>query len=88
MIGTYGEQNLVDAALHNFSQAVHLQCFQHLQQNIEIHLYNEQFPMDIVKKYIHDIFGWCKTNRVYHKGLMDSSDADSFDAILDILKER
>ena len=85
VVGTDREQNLVDAALHNFSQAVHVRCFRHLQQNIEMHLRNEQFPVDAVKEYTHDIF---ETNGVYHEGLVDYSDIDSFDATLDSLKER
>ena len=42
-----------------------------------MHLRNEQFPVDVVKEYTHDIFGWCETNGI-----------DSFDATLDSLKER
>ena len=78
VVGTDGEKNLADAALHNFSQAAHVCCFRHLQQNIEMHLRDEQFPADrdeqfpadIVKEYTHDIFGWSEINGVYHEGLM------------------
>ncbi len=73
-IGTDGEKNLVDAALHNFPHAVHLRCFRHLQQNVELHLRNEQFPQPTIKEFTHDIFGWTESNGTYHEGLVDSQD--------------
>ena len=56
-VGTDGEKNLVDAALCNFSQAAYIHCFRHLQQNVEMHLHDKQFPVTAVKAYAHDIFG-------------------------------
>ena len=87
-VGTDGEKNLVDAALRNFSQAAHIRCFRHLQQNIEMHLYDKQFPVATIKEYAHDMFGWSETNGVYHEGLVDCSDISSFDDTLESLKER
>ena len=87
-VDTDGEKNLVDAALCNLSQAAYICCFRHLQQNIEIHLHDKQFPVAAVKEYAHDIFGWSKTNGVYHECLVDCSDISSFDNTLESLKER
>ena len=87
-VGTDGEKNLVDAALRNFSQGAHIRCFRHLQQNIEMHLHDKQFPVATIKEHAHDIFGWSETNGVYHEGLVDCSDISSFDDTLESLKER
>ena len=79
---TDGEKNLVDAVLHNFPRAAHVHCFRHLQQNIEMHLRNQQFPPCVVKKYTHDIFGWSETDGTYPEGSVDCCDIQSFDTKL------
>lgn len=55
-IGTDGKKTLVDAALRNFPQAVHLRCFRHLQQNIELHLRDLHFRLTVVKQFTQDIW--------------------------------
>lgn len=87
-VGTDGEKNLVDAVLDTFHQAAHIQCFNHLQQNVEMHLREEQFPNSTIKEYIHNIFGWSETSGTYHEGLVDCCDSIVFDASLTSLKER
>ena len=73
-VGTDGEHTLVEAVLRNFPQAVHLRCFRHLQQNIERHLHDLNFPHSAVRSYINDIFGWSDGEGMYHEGLVDCSD--------------
>jgi hypothetical protein len=73
-------------ALRNFPQATHVQCFRHLQQNVEMHLCNEQFPQDVIKQLTHDIFGWKESSGVYHEGLVDCNDASTFDQHLSDIK--
>ena len=52
-VGTDGEQTLVQAVFCNFPPVVHLS---HLQQNIERHLRDRNFPH---RKYNHGIIlGW------------------------------
>lgn len=87
-VGTDGENNLVEAVRRNFPQASHIRCFRHLQQNIEMHLRDKQFPQKTIKEYIHDIFGWAETNSTYHEGLVDSVDAISFDTSLATLESK
>ena len=79
---------MVEAALRNFPQAAHVRCFRHLQQNVEMHLRNEQFSQSVIKEYIHDIFGWRESNGTYHEGLVDCFDIQNFDQQLTALKER
>jgi len=69
-----GTKTLVDAALRNFPQAAHVYCFQHLKQNIEMHLRDNHFPEKPIKEYNNDIFGWTKTCSLYHEGLVDSAE--------------
>ena len=57
-IGTDGEKSLADAGICNFPQAAHVCCFRHLQQNIERHLHDHQFPPTTIKTLVRDIFGW------------------------------
>ena len=87
-IGTDGEKALVDAALRNFPQAAHVRCFRHLQQNIESHLREQQFPSDTVREYTHNIFGWTDSGGVYHEGLVDCCDITAFNTTLESLKDR
>ena len=82
-VGTDGEKNLVDT----FHQAAHIRCFRHLQQNVDMHLREQQFPTSMIKEYIHDIFGWSETSGTYHEGLVDCCDSIVFDASLTSLKE-
>ena len=87
-IGTDGEKNLVDAAIRNFPQAAHVRCFRHLQQNIEQHLREEQFPPTVIKLLVGDIFGCSHSDSTYHEGLVDSCDTQTFDAQLVALKDK
>ena len=41
---------MVDAVVPNFPQASHIRCFQQLQQNVEMHLREHQFPQSAIKK--------------------------------------
>ena len=82
-IGTDGEKNLVDAAICYFPQTAHIQCFRHLQQNIEKYLCEKQFPPTVIKLLVGDIF---KSDGTYHEELVDSRDAQTFDVQLDDLK--
>uniref|UniRef100_A0A1X7SXK8 MULE transposase domain-containing protein n=1 Tax=Amphimedon queenslandica TaxID=400682 RepID=A0A1X7SXK8_AMPQE len=86
-VGSDGEKALVDAILRNFPAAVHLRCFHHLQQNIEKHLHEHNYPASATKVYISDIFGWT-TDGVYHEGLVDCSDALEFNVKLAGLKSK
>ena len=86
--GTDGENALVDAAIRSFPQAAHVRCFRHLQQNIEQHLREEQFSPAIIKLLVGDIFGYTYSDGTYHEGLVDSCDAETFDAQLKDLKEK
>ncbi len=86
-IGTDGEKALVDAAIRNFPQAAHVRCFRHLQQNIEQHLREEQFPPAAIKMIVGDIFGRT-SDGIYNEGLVDSSDMESFDVQLRDLKTK
>jgi len=47
-VGTDRERNLVDAVVCNFPEAAHIQCFQHLQQNIETHLHEHHFSSSVI----------------------------------------
>ena len=84
-IGTDGEKALVDAALRNFPQAAHVRCFRHLQQNIERHLREKQFPADTIREYNHDVFG---SGGTYHEGLVDCPDISAFNSAIEALEER
>ena len=46
------------------------------------HLHDKQFPQSAVKDYVHDIFAFTDTDGVYHKGLVDCSDAEAYDELL------
>ena len=87
-VGTDGEKNLVDAVIRNFPHVSHIRCFRHLQQNIEMHLRDREFPPSVVKKYTHDISGWSETDGSYHEGLVDCRDIESFNTCLDALKPK
>lgn len=80
--GTDGEKCLVDALAHSFPHACQLQCFRHLQQNVESHLRDRQFPQCFVKKYVHDIFGYTDPDGIYHEGLVDCCDDKAYDDLL------
>ena len=80
--GTDGENALVDAAIRSFPQAAHVRCFRHLQQNIKQHLREEQFSLAIIKLLVGDTFGYTQSDGTYHEGLVDSCDAETFDAKL------
>ena len=83
-----GEKN-VDAAIHHFLQTAHIRCFRHLQQNIEQHLCEEQFPPPtVIKLLVSDIFEFTNSDGTYHEELVDSRDAQTFDAQLNSLKEK
>ena len=79
---------MVGAALCNFPQAAHVRYFRHLQQNIESHLREQQFPSDTVREYTHNIFGWTDSGGVYHEGLVDCCDITAFNTTLESLKDR
>ena len=87
-IGTDGESALVEAAIRNFPQAAHVRCFRHLQQNIEQHLREEQFPPAAIKLIVGDIFGHTYSDGTYNEGLVDSCDPETFDAQLADLKPK
>ena len=78
-VGTDGEKPLVDALARNFPYASQLRCFRHLQQNLETHLKDNQFPSNVIKEYIHEIFGWVDTDGTVHEGLVDSYTVEDFD---------
>ena len=84
-IGTDGEKALADALTENFPHAIHLRCFCHLQQNVESHLREKQFPSAVIRQYVKDIFGWRDHDTVY-EGLVDSVDAQSFNSQLQQLQ--
>ena len=63
-------------------------CFRHLQQNFEMHLRDQHFPPSVVKKYTHHIFGWSETDELYHEGLVDCRDIESFNTCLETLKPK
>ena len=87
-IGTDGEKNLVDAAICYFPQTAHIRCFRHLQQNIEQHLCEEQFPPPtVIKLFVGNIFEFTNSDGTYHEELVDSGDAQTVDVQLDDLKE-
>ena len=80
-IGMDGEKNLVDAAIHYFPQTTLIWCFQHLQQNIEQHLCEEQFPSPtVIKLLVSDMFEFTNSDGTYHEELVDSEEAQTFDA--------
>ena len=60
-------------------QAANVCCFIHLQQNIEQHLREEQFPPAVIKLLVGDIFGYTYSDGTHHEGLVDSCDAETFD---------
>ena len=72
----------MDALAHSFPHTLQLQCFRHLQLNIESHLRDHQFPQSVIKDYVHDIFGYTDQHDVYHEGLVDCYDAQSYDQLL------
>ena len=85
-IGTDGEKALIDALSQNFSHASQVRCFRHLQQNVEQHLRDNQFPLGVVKEFIQDIFGWRESDGTVHEGLVDCCSADDFNGKLQLLK--
>ena len=87
-IGTDGEKSLADAAIRNFPQAAHVRCFRHLQQNIERHLHDQQFPPTISKTLVRDIFGWNDSDGTYREGLVDSCDTNAFDNDLAAIEKK
>ncbi len=87
-VGTDGEKSLVDAVHQNFPQVAHIRCFRHLQQNVEMHLRDNQFPQNVIKEYTHDIFGWNESNGTYHEGLVDCNNIHSFDESLVVLESK
>lgn len=76
--GTDGEKCLVDALAHSFPHACQLQCFHHLQQNIESHLHDWQFP----QCFVHNMFGYIDQDGIYHEGLVDCCDDKAYDKLL------
>ena len=86
-IGTDGEKALVDALSQNFSHASQVRCFHHLQQNVEQHLRDNQFPLGVVKEFIQDIFGWRESDGTVHEGLVDCCSADDFNGKLQLPKD-
>ena len=97
-VGTDGEKALVEAWSQNFPHASQVRCFRHLQQNVEQHLRENQFPSGVVKEYIQDIFGWCDSEGIVHEGivhegivhegLVDCCSADDFNSKLHLIKEK
>ena len=81
------KRNLVNAAIRYLPQTAHIRCFWHLQQNIEKHLCEKQFPPPtVIKLLVGNIFRSTKSDGTYHEELVDSRDAQTFDAQLDDLK--
>ena len=78
-VGTDGEKPLVDALARNFPYASQLRCFRHLQQNLETHLRDNQFPPNVINEYIHEVFGWGDTDGTVHEGLVNSYTVEDFD---------
>jgi hypothetical protein len=85
-VGTDGERSLVDAVLRNFPQVSHVRCFRHLRNNIERHLNGLNFTRKAVNEYIQDIFGWSEKDGIYHEGLVDCENQESFYVKLEALK--
>ena len=80
--GTDGEQALSNALADAFPCAVHLQCANHLKDNIVAHLHEQLLPEAIVREVINDIFGTAS-----EKGLLHASEKE-FDAKLRVLQAR
>ena len=84
--GTDGDQALIEAFSHNFSEAKQLRCFIHLKQNISGKLKDTGMPPSVCQEFISDIFGK-KSNAMTEEGLVDSSSIAEFDARLQSCKE-
>ena len=80
--GTDGEQGLSNAAAEAFPFAVHLQCVNHLRDNMTAHLHKQLLPEDVIKEVLKDVFGTCTET-----GLIHASNKE-FDAKLQLLKNR
>ena len=58
-IGTDGEQAIVKAAMHTFSNnLIHLRCFIHMKDNIQRKLMDMLIPEYARNQIVRDIFGW------------------------------
>ena len=57
--GTDGEQALSAAAANAFPFATHLQCANHLKDNIMAHLHKQLLPESVIKEILNDIFWYC-----------------------------
>ena len=55
--GTDGDQALIEAFSHNFSEAKQLRCFIHLKQNISGKLKDTGMSPSVCREFISDIFG-------------------------------
>ena len=86
VFGTDGDQALIEAFSHNFSEAKQLRCFIHLKQNIAGKLKDTGMPPSVCQDFLSDIFGK-KSSAVIEEGLVDSSSVSEFDARLQNCKE-
>ena len=85
-VGTDGELNLIQAIHQQFTNALHLRCFRHLQGNIERHLQAYKIPQTYVSQYIYDIFGSDDLHGTHHEGLVDSENQEEFFERLEMLQ--
>ena len=76
MIGSDGETALVDAFTHEFCFAVHLYCFNHVQNNMKVELQHRNFPENEVTEIV-DIFGK-QVGNTYCEGLVDAESESTF----------
>ena len=86
VFGTDGDQPLIEAFSHNFSEAKQLRCFIHLKQNIAAKLKDTGMPSSVCQEFLADIFGK-KSSAVIEEGLVDSSGVAEFDTRLQNCKE-
>ncbi|KXJ06100.1 hypothetical protein AC249_AIPGENE22963, partial [Exaiptasia diaphana] len=81
VVGTDGEENLVNGLRNVFRSAEHLRCDIHMRDNIKSKLSSLGIPQTIAKEYLDDIFG-----RGNEAGLIHCLSAEEFDGALERLK--
>ena len=81
VFGTDGDPTLNEALSHNFHSAKQLRCFIHLKRNVTEKLRDRGIPNSETQQFLADVFGR-RSGNTYEEGLVDSNDADDFDAWL------
>ena len=87
VIGTDGEQALVDAFKHEFHYAQHLTCFIHVRSNIKRKLQDCNIPANLSIDILNDVLG-NKIGTTYVEGLVDARNINDFDNKLDVVTEK